>query len=138
MTPDVLSGLGALLQGADGKGMPEIHEPRASTPWDLGNPCRREYLVKCLGDHRPRERPVATGDKQMRGRPGDPPALGKIVLERRSRRGMEREQTTFLELGVPDVQTVHCHIRAMEGEGFSHTHPRDGEQTKQRTVGLWP
>ena len=106
MTPDVLSGLGALLQGAHGKGVPEIHEPGTSTSRGLRNPCRREHLVKRLGHHRARERTMATGDKQMWARPGDAPALGEILLECRSRRGMQREQTAFLELTVPDVQPI--------------------------------
>ena len=52
--------------------------------------------MKRLGHHCARERTMATGDKQMRARPGDALALGEILLEGRSRRGMQREQPTFL------------------------------------------
>jgi hypothetical protein len=81
---------------------------------------------------------MATGDKQLWARPGDAPALGKILLECHSRRGMQREQTAFLELTVPDVQPIARHVCVLEGESFGYTHPRDREQAKQRTVGVGP
>ena len=46
---------------------------------------------------------MATGDKEMGVEPSNTPALGEIVFECHAGRGMQWEQTTFLELGVPDA-----------------------------------
>jgi hypothetical protein len=138
MTPDVLPGLGALLQSAHGKGVPEIHAPGTSTARGLRNPCRREHLVQRLGHHRARERTMATGDKQRWACPGDALALGQRLLEGHSRRGLPREQTAFLERTGPDVQPSTRHVCVLEGERFGYTPPRDREQAKHGTVGVGP
>ena len=123
-------------QGTNGKGMPQIDEPRASTTGGMENPSGREHLVKRLRDHSPREWAVPTRDKEIRVHPGDTATLKEILVERRPRRRMQRQQAAFLELGVPDEQAVDRHIRELQGQGFRHPHTSDREQAKQRAVGL--
>lgn len=60
-------------------------------------------------------------------RPGDTSALDQIAVERRTRRGVQRQQAAFLKFRVSDEQAVDRHIREMRGQGFRHTHTGDGE-----------
>jgi hypothetical protein len=83
--------------------------------------------VKRLRHHGPRERALPTRDKEVFIRPGDTPALDEIAVERRTRRGMQRQQAAFLKFRVSDEQAVDRHIREMQGQGFRHTHTGDGE-----------
>src|SRR4029434_6897913 len=116
MAPDVRSGLGGLLEGAHGKGVPEIHEPGTSATWGTGNPRGREHLMKRLRHHSPREWTMPTRDKERCSRPGDTSALDEILVERRLRRRMQRQHAAFLELGVPDEQAVERQVREVQGQ----------------------
>jgi hypothetical protein len=138
MAPDGLAGFWTGLKRADGKGMAEIHEPGASALGAAGDPGGYQHLVKGLRHHGRGERPVATRDKEMRVGPRGTPALCEIGRKCGPRRGMERQQAAFLKLALSDEQAVIRHIREVEGAGFRHPHPGDGEQPKQGTVGLWP
>jgi hypothetical protein len=60
-------------------------------------------------------------------RPGDTSVLDEIAVERRTRRGVQRQQAAFLKFRVSDEQAVDRHIREMRGQGFRHTHTSDGE-----------
>ena len=89
--------------------MPEVDEPGASRPWDLGNPCGREHLGKRLGAHGPCEWTATAGDKEMRVKASHATAPGEILLERRTGGGMQREKAAFLELRGPNAQPIGSH-----------------------------
>src|SRR5919197_3272634 len=71
----------------------------------------------------------------MRIMAGDPATLVEIVLQGSPCRLVKRQESTFLELGLPNAEPVRCQIAQLERPGFRRTHPRGCEQSKQCTVG---
>ena len=66
----------------------------------------------------------------------DTPALGEIWSSAARVVACSGSKRLFWNLRVPDEQAVSRHIREVQGPGFRHPHPGDGEQPKQRAVGL--
>jgi len=136
LSPDVIASFGRGEKRTRGKGMPKVDEPWASSPLLVWDASGSKKVDEGLGDTQATEWPLPEGEEQMRIGACKLAALQQVLIERRTGRGMNRDETAFAKLGLANDQAIGRDIGKAQAQGFRDPQACRRQQPQERGIGV--